>query len=85
MIPVPKSSPYVSSLLEKSGQPEADTYFKSMSRFVAKTIKKVLASVTVGCVFMIFSLLWGKGIPLDKIDNRIIGSTLASLVRWALN
>lgn len=85
VIPVPKWSSYLSSLLEKTGQPETDTLCKSVSGFVAKSTKKVFASVTVGCVFMIFSLLWGKGLPLARMGKRIIGSRLASLVRWALN
>lgn len=37
-----------------------------MSGFMDGAIMKVLAFITVGCVFMIFSLLQGYGIPQLK-------------------
>lgn len=57
---------HLSSLLEKSGQPEADTPCKSMSGFVPDAVEKVLTFITVGSVFMVFGLLQGNGILLAK-------------------
>lgn len=79
-----KSPPHVSYQLEKSGQPGADTLCQSMSGFVAGAIEKVLVFITMGSIFMIFSLLW-NGMPLARKGKRIIGSRLASLVQWPLN
>lgn len=65
--------------LEKSGQPEADTSCRSLSGFVVGLVKEVLAFITVGCVFMIFRLSWGNGIPPAKTGR---GSLTAGMPVW---